>query len=103
MCTSASVVSAMVKRTAGARPIPMTWLRHWFSVPARSSLAVRNSRRRPGLVHHVTNNGVCRVAESTYMALDEMALFFWEVDILGVYIFGVETNSSHLAPCTALV
>ena len=25
---SASVVSAMVRRTAGARPIPMTWLRH---------------------------------------------------------------------------
>ena len=34
------------------------------------------------------------------MALDEMALFFWEVDILGVYIFGVKTNSSHLAPRT---
>ena len=29
VCASASVVSAMVKRTAGARPIPMTWLRHW--------------------------------------------------------------------------
>ena len=29
VCASISVVSAMVKRTAGARPIPMTWLLHW--------------------------------------------------------------------------
>ena len=28
VCTSPSVVSTMVKRTAGARPIPMTWLCH---------------------------------------------------------------------------
>ena len=28
VCASTSVVSAMVKRTAGARPIPMTWLLH---------------------------------------------------------------------------
>ena len=30
VCTSTSVVSTMVKRTAGARPIPMTWLFHCF-------------------------------------------------------------------------
>ena len=28
VCASTSVVSAMVKCTAGARPIPMTWLLH---------------------------------------------------------------------------
>ena len=33
VCTSASVVSAMVKRTAGAWPIPMTWLRPWGKSP----------------------------------------------------------------------
>ena len=29
VCTSTSVVSAMVKLTASVRPIPMTWLCHW--------------------------------------------------------------------------
>ena len=28
VCASASVASAMVKLTASAQPIPMTWLRH---------------------------------------------------------------------------
>ena len=57
-----------IHKTALRVQIPYTLEVASFPGPARSSLAVRNSRRGPGLVHHV----MCAAAYITSILLESM-------------------------------
>ena len=67
VCASTSVVSALVKHTAGARPIPMTWLLHWVVLHMHApvhdiniqSAAVRQGAEL-GSSSHAKNTGMCQ-------------------------------------------